>query len=424
MEVYKFGGASIRNAQAVQNMARILQATRGRPLLVVVSAMGKTTNALEKLLQIQFSSGDTASLLDELHKYHKTICKALFNDQEHQIHKKLENLISKLRAEMAELTRQSHDFHKIYDQLVCYGELLSSTIVSQYLEQTGLACQMVDARELIRTDHSYTNAQVNWPLTEKQIRKTLLPILKKKVVITQGFIGGDNTGHTTTLGREGSDFSAAIFGSSLNAREVTIWKDVEGILNADPKLASDTEKYDQLSYQEAAEMAYYGAKVIHPKTIRPLANKQIPLIVRSFANPDLEGTVIDQNHPEKLAPCIIFKFNQSLISFKVRDFDFINEEHLNLIFHRVHLLGIRVNIMQNSAISLSLCVDSDPDKTQSLMSGLQEDFEILYNDELELITVKNYNPESLDKISEGKEILLEQRTRTNFQLVIASHPDH
>ena len=314
-------------------------------------------------------------------------------------------------------------YNKHYDQLVCYGELFSSHIVNHHLKDIGLPCQWIDARNYIKTDQNFREGKVNWPVTENLIKDRMRKDNPQPILLTQGFIASDEKGQPTTLGREGSDYTAAVFAFCLDAPSVTIWKDVPGVLNADPKTWKETKLFEELSYDEAAEMTYYGASVIHPKTIKPLANKGIPLFVRSFQDPDTQGTQIHLCHHPQLPPAIIFKPDQCLISFQVRDFTFINERKLSQIFHLLEELNLKINMMQSSAITFSICVDSINNKLKTLINSLSHEFEIHYNDHLELITVKNYNWETIDQVKKGRTILLEQQSRKNFQILTAINPD-
>ncbi len=413
MKVFKFGGASVRDAEAVRNMAAIIDSYKSERLIVVISAMGKITNALEKLI-ISLSRGeDVAPGLQDLVNFHQEIVDDLFTKLDHPIRQELDQLMSDLKDALLEI---SNDSAAHYDQVVCYGELLSTRIIYHYLNQEGITCQLLDARDLIITDNTFKEGKVLWELTEQKLRH-ILKHESSSMFISQGFISASFQGATTTLGREGSDFSAAIFAYCLDAESVTIWKDVPGILNADPDRWPDTMRYPSLSYAEAAEMTYYGATVIHPKTIRPLALKKIPLQVRSFVNPSAVGTIIGGDDQHDLEPAIIHKDNQCLISFQVRDFTFINESKLSLILHFLESQNIRINMMQSSAISFSICIDSPDDKLKSLINDLSQDFDILYNDHLELITVKNYRQPIVDSIKKGRQILLQQKSRKNYQML-------
>ncbi|GJM29354.1 MAG: aspartokinase [Cyclobacteriaceae bacterium] len=414
MKVFKFGGASVRDAQAVKNLRDIIGNQGMPPLTIVVSAMGKSTNLLEKLLELSISHKVYSNQFEQFKIFHNNICQELFNDPEHLVFQKLKQLYAQL-SECLENPETNTD--KMYDRVVSYGELSSTLIVHTYLISTGIDCQLLDARDLIKTDSNYREGNVKWDLTGSAVNQH---INQNSRYLTQGFIAMDEHGHSITLGREGSDFTAAILASCLNAESVTIWKDVPGVLNADPDLWKDTVKYDVLSYGEAAEMTYYGASVIHPKTIRPLAVRKIPLLVKSFYHPQASGTMIMEIQHEKLEPAIIFKKGQCLISFQMRDFSFINQSKLNLIFRLFEQFDIQVNMMQSSAISFSVSVDSPDSSMKNIINSLSEEFEILYNDHLELITIKNYRQSLIPEVIQNRIVLLEQKTRKNYQVLVST----
>ncbi|UII23080.1 aspartate kinase [Fulvivirga ligni] len=415
MKVFKFGGASIKNADAIKNMCQIIANNATEKLVVVVSAMGKTTNNLESLLFNKAKQEAQDENLKSLLEYHMDICRELF-PSDHNIFNLLIDQISELRTTL----NKEMPFDQLYDQTVSVGELISSTIITNYLNLKGTSSLWLDAREYIRTSNSFREGHVDWKVTEELIKHDVKELAKDQILVTQGFIGRADNGLTTTLGREGSDFTAAIFASCLSAESVTVWKDVPGILNGDPKKVADTILFDELPYQEAAEMTYYGATVIHPKTIKPLANKGIPLYVRSFDHPDEPGTIIhDCKLRTDLPPTIIIKNDQCLLSFKVVDFTFINEDNLSLIFKTVSENDIKINIMQNSAISFSIVIDNDMKKIQKLMVSLKDHFDIRYNSGLQLITLKNYKPSTLQEYRKDKKILLEQISRNNYRALIA-----
>ena len=417
MKVFKFGGASIKDADAVRNMCNIVEHYSKDKLLIVVSAMGKTTNALENIIQLKKDDGDFRKAVQDLNNFHQDIIKELFGNNEVSISTEVSSIFDTLNDYLdAQESFEGH-INESYDWVVSNGEIVSSKIIHAYLNDR-LSIDWLNARKVIKTDNSFREAKINWDLTRQYIGDEVKPVLKNKVIITQGFIGSTRDDKPTTLGREGSDFTGAIFANCLKAESLTIWKDVPGILNADPKLIEDAVKYDQLSYSDAAEMTYYGASVIHPKTIKPLTSRKIPLLVRSFAQPFEKGTVIDSNDSSISQPAIIFKKNQALIRFGVRDFTFINERNLSLIFHTLDLLNIKINLMQNSAISFSICIDNQPWKIESLVKKLSNDFDIAFKSDLVLISVKDYVQENIDRLSKEKEIYLEQRTRHTFQIVV------
>lgn len=410
--VFKFGGASVRNAAAIRNVATIVAPYRDKRLLVVVSAMGKTTNALERVVAKLLSRTNAFAEIDELKAYHAGVIKELFPGS-HPIAKEIDGLLDSLQ----EFSKADYTPDQLYDQVVSQGELVSTRIVAAYLAEAGLPVKWVDARQYIRTDNTYREGKVNWELTERKIRE-LAPVLDGAVVITQGFIGGTPDGFTTTLGREGSDYTAAIFGSCLGAENVTIWKDVPGVMNADPKRIPEATPFRELPFREAAEMTYYGASVIHPKTIKPLANRGIPLLVKSFDDPSLPGTRIHETRIDRLPPLIVFKENQCLISCAVTDYTFVDEEQLSLIFDAVSRENLKINVMQNSAISFSFCVDFREDKVLRLIERLSEHFKVYYNTGLTLITVKNYDETTYANYRGLPGVILEQSSRSTLQVLV------
>ncbi|MEM9391987.1 MAG: aspartate kinase [Bacteroidota bacterium] len=407
MRVFKFGGASIKDSDAVVNMANIIKSYAAEPLLVVVSAMAKNTNLLEDIVKKKLTGEDYSLLLKEFISFHYKMVKSLFHEP-NKVNDSIQQWVEQLKLNL------SGELHgrKLYDSVVVFGELLSSTIVAAYIEEA----KWFDARNCIKTDDHHRQANVNWTKTNELITKEL--INQKGIIITQGFIGSSHEGESTTLGREGSDFSAAIFATCLGAQSVTVWKDVPGILNGDPKRVENTRMFDQLPYKEAAEMTYYGASVIHPKTIKPLANNNIPLYVRSFSHPEKEGTVIHDCDFEPM-PTIIIKDKQCLISFKVLDYSFVDEHNLSLIFKELAMADIQINIMQSSAVSFSIAVDNDLGKVEELVKKLKNDFQIRYNTGLQLLTIKNYTKELVTKYQKGSKILLEQMSRNNYRSLIA-----
>ncbi|QMU27950.1 aspartate kinase [Adhaeribacter radiodurans] len=417
MKVFKFGGASVKDAAAVRNVGTILksQPPDNNFILVVVSAMGKTTNGLEQVFEQAFQQLDFTSALNNLKQYHYQILQDLFTAQ-HPVYQQVENLFQQLETYL--LTVTASDFYdKQYDQVVSYGELLASVILNEYLEHVEVPSTWLDCRPIIRTDSIWREAKVDWNLTQNNVENHVKPLLQEKHVVTQGFLGGTFDGLTTTLGREGSDYTAAIFAHCLSAQSVTIWKDVAGLLNADPKLFPDTVLYQEISFQETVEMAYYGASVIHPKTIKPLATSRIPLYVKSFLQPEAPGTIIHDCRHDKIAPAFILKQQQCLISFQEKDFAFINESNLSTIFAALANYRFRINLMQNSAISFSVCTDYDANRLHLFIQSLQDHFTIHYNTGLTLFTIKNYDEPSITRLTKEKEILLEQRTRTTYQFV-------
>lgn len=418
MQVFKFGGASVKDVEGVKNLAGVLKQFPQQKITVIISAMGKTTNALERLAKAYFYKSENAEkVLEEVKAYHFDICNHLFSSTSHPIYNELENTFVELYWAIEDEPTQGFDFE--YDQIVSIGEILSTKIVSAYLNEIGLKNKWMDVRGLIQTDNSYREGKVDFELTESLVKRDLQSVFNAiDVVVTQGFIGGTSENFTTTLGREGSDYTASILAYCLNADNVTIWKDVPGVLNADPKWFSHTKKIDQLSYHDAIELTYYGASVIHPKTIKPLQNKNIPLHVKSFLKPNEAGTVIKDGEKRLNIPSYIFKIDQVLISIQPKDFSFIAEDNLSDIFELFSKHGVKINLMQLSAISFSVCCDDDTEKIKTLVKELQTQFKVLYNSGLELMTVRYYTQETIDALTLHKVILLEQRSRYTVQMVM------
>ncbi|MFZ1806767.1 MAG: aspartate kinase [Cyclobacteriaceae bacterium] len=415
MRVFKFGGASVRNADSIKKVATIIKSFTDQPLLIVVSAMGKTTNALEGLINLKDQNFENE--LEQILNYHSTIIGELFEGKN--------PLAEELRSIKSNITDQLSKSHssseELYDQVVSQGEIISTLIVSAYLEKIGLPSLWKDARKYIATDASFCEAIVNWDQSNDLIQ-SLAEVLNKNIVITQGFIGANKDGLTTTLGREGSDFSAAIFASCLSAESVTIWKDVPGVMSADPKRLPTAITFHELPFREAAEMTYYGASVIHPKTIKPLANRNIPLFVKSFDDINLPGTRIHECKIDHLPPLIVFKDNQCLISCQVTDYTFIDESQIGIIFNSLSTRGLKVNMIQNSAISFSFCLDFKEEKVLALIEELGKTFEVYYNTGLTLITIKNYDADSFNKYKNQRNVVLEQSSRSTLQVLIKSTP--
>ena len=416
MKVFKFGGASVNSAAAVRNMASIVGQYRDDNLVVVVSAMGKTTNLLEQLVPGVHPQTEHPALLDQNRQYHLAIVRDLLPDPSHPVYADLSRLFAQLEQQSA-LQPTSYNFD--YSQTVCFGELISTTIISHFLNSIGLKNQWVDIRQVISTDNQYREGIVDFAATRRNTDRLILPLAHQSIVVTQGFIAGSADGHTSTLGREGSDYSASILSYCLDADSMTIWKDVPGFLNADPKYFPDTVKIEQIPYNEAIELAYYGASVIHPKTVKPIQNKNIQLHIRSFLNPDAPGSVIGPFPTiSPLTPLYIFKRNQTLLSILPKDFSFIAEDNLQTIFAVLARLNIRVNLMQNTALSFSLCIDDNPLLLSQLRDHLQHQFHLRYNQGLQLITIRYYTQHIIDRIVGSRTILLQQRTRTTAQLII------
>jgi aspartate kinase len=414
MRIFKFGGASVKSPDAVRNVARVLQHEGTENTLVVISAMGKMTNAFERLIKAYVDgSDDLNDALQAIKDFHTKMMDGLF-DKNDEIYTKVTYLFGELAGRMAINT--SKDYNYIYDQLVGFGEILSTTIVSAYFSKIGIANQWLDVREYIKTDSNYRDAKVNWELTETIIKEK---VDTKKLNITQGFLGS-NGEYTTTLGREGSDYTAGIFAYCLNADSVTIWKDVQGVLNADPRVFEETELLRDISYTEAIEMAFYGASVIHPKTIQPLEQKQIPLFVRSFDDLDKKGTAVSGStkgiQPE--VPCYIVKKNQILVSVSAKDFSFMVEDNISAVFKKLHDYKLKVNLIQNSAISFSVCIEDKFFNFDKFYNDLKSTFNIKSYKNATLYTIRHFNDEAISSIkSKGKAIIRQINTET-AQLVI------
>jgi aspartate kinase len=412
MKVFKFGGASLKNGAGIRNVASIIQQHGTNAILVVVSAMGKTTNALERIHALTSAGKSPAEEIEILRAYHLEILSELFPDSS-AVYPAVDVLFDELAKEL----QSPGEYDQVYDQVVSIGEIISSVIVHHYLVSQHVASHWLDARTCVATDSSFREGKVDWTKTTANIDR-IKNTLAQNIMITQGFIGRTEDGFTTTLGREGSDFTAAIFASALHADSVTIWKDVPGVMNADPKRLPAATVFEELPFREAAEMTYYGANVIHPKTIKPLANKNIPLLVKNFVDPSLPGTKIHECTVEDLPPLVVFKDNQCLISCKVTDYTFITEQHMGLIFHALSELDLHVNVIQNSAISFSFCLDFRENKVLKLIHNLQAHFEVFYNTGLTLITVKNYDARTFDTYRKREGVLLEQSSRSTLQVLV------
>lgn len=414
-KVFKFGGASVKDAPAIENLHNILRRYPDDHIIVVISAMGKTTNFLEKVLHAYYHNPDQVeALVSELELQHKDVALRLVPDPG-SIFDRISELFGQLRAKLDVEHSNNYDFD--YDQLVSFGEMLSTSLISMYLNLAGLTNTWLDARRLVRTDDTYREGRVDWDTTIAQIRDAVLA-KPDRVFVTQGFIGGTAEHLTTTLGREGSDYSAAIMAYALDAESVTIWKDVPGLLNADPKRFPDAVKLDKIPYEEAVELSYYGASIIHPKTLKPLQNKQIPLYVKSFFEPDNEGSVIMTCTSKSNVPSIIVKDRQTLLTVFPRDFSFIAVDNLSELFAVFAKYRIRINMMQNSALSFSVCTDAEPQRVQQCVEALQEKYKVKYNENVQLITIRHYNKPTIEKVLSGRTAILRQTSRATIQFVI------
>lgn len=421
MNVYKFGGASVKDADGVRNLFRIIN-TQKENLIIVVSAMGKMTDALEVLCNAYYhKTGETEAALLHIQDFHRNIIQDLFGNQAGEAERQTGKLYEELRNILDSEPSLSYDYE--YDRIICFGELLSTTIIAAYLEKQGRKAKFTDIRKCLITDQNYRNACVDMELSAQLCRKTFT-FQDTFMYITQGFIAGTVTNQTTTLGREGSDYTAALLANLLEAEDVTIWKDVPGIMNADPKLYEHTEIISKLSYKEAIELSNCGAKVIHPKTIKPLQNKGIPLYVRSFLYPESHGSVIRELDEKLLLPPIyIDKGNQLLLTLSPRDFSFIAEEKLSRIFAVLAKYRLRLNLIQTSAISFSFCIDLNEAIFESFIGELHEEYEVLYNKNVRLLTIRHYTEDIIHRLTDHKNILVEQRSRLTARFVVSENPE-
>ena len=414
MQVFKFGGASVKDANGIKNVASVLQKVGYKDTLIVISAMGKTTNALELVVKNYFENKtELKSAIQEVVKYHNEILLDIFENENHPVFKKITAFFDELNSFLK--TNKSPDYNFVYDQIIGFGELISTKIVSEYFNTIGIKNHWMDVREHIKTDNYYRRANVNWDETQRLIHSNFN---KGVLNITQGFLGSDANNFTTTLGREGSDYTAAIYAYCLNAERVTIWKDVPGVLNADPRYFENPQLLNKISYREAIELAFYGASVIHPKTLQPLQRKEIPLYVKSFLNPEALGTRIGKNSTlEPMIPCFIVKKNQVLISLSSLDFSYIVEENISEIFNLLHLYKMKVDVIQNSAISFSVCVDNIYNNLEKLLLHLKAKFKVTCHENVSLYTIRHYTQNAINQIEEGKTVLLKQLTQETVQVV-------
>jgi aspartate kinase len=415
MRVFKFGGASVKDADGVKNVVKVLQEVGHEKTLVVISAMGKTTNAMEAVVDAYFEDKTKVpSVVQEVITFHNDILSNLFENKNHNIYSKIKKLFDEVQGFL--VWNKSPHYNFVYDQVVGYGELVSTTIVSAYLNEVGLRNNWVDVRELIKTDDSYRDTIVNWEKTQANVSK----IIDRKILnITQGFLGSDDNNFTTTLGREGSDYTAAILAYCLNATSVTIWKDVPGVLNADPRYFNETQLLNNISYREAIELAFYGASVIHPKTLQPLQRKEIPLHVKSFIKPVDKGTTVGKGVGiEPLVPCFIVKKNQVLMKLSSLDFSFIVEDSISELFKMFHEYKMKVDLIQNSAISFSVCVDNKFGRLDELLNNLKSRFKVVCQEDVSLYTIRHFDTKAITSLLNGHEVLLEQRGTETVQFVI------
>ena len=416
MRIYKFGGASVKDANGVKNLITILNTLGSENTLIVVSAMGKTTNSLELVVKNYFDNKEELQYsINEVFTFHNKILNDLFNDNKHKIFSDVKEILENLRIFLKR--NKSPDYSFVYDQVVIFGEILSTKIINSYLIHSNIRCNWLDARTLIKTDSKYRDANLNWEITKNSISNG---VNTKLLNITQGFIASDSNNFSTTLGREGSDYTAAIFAYCLNAESVTIWKDVPGVLNADPRVFKKPQLLNKISYTEAIELAFYGASVIHPKTLQPLQKKEIPLYVKSFLNPSGNGTAISRGTKiDPLIPCFIVQRNLNLLKLSSLDFSFIVEDNISDIFQILHENKMKVDLIQNSAISFSVCVYDKYSRLKELLSILKATFKVECTENVSLFTIRHFNENSSDEILKNNKLLLEQRTNETLQLVVS-----
>ena len=414
MQIFKFGGASVKDAEGVKNLAHVLKTVGYSNTLIVVSAMGKTTNAMETVISNYFDTKhQLQSSLQDVKKYHNNILLDLFDNEHHQVFETVDKLFQEIVQFFDH--NKSPNYNFVYDQVIGFGELISTTIISHYLNQIGITNTWLDVRDFIKTDDYYRNAKVHWNQTQELISTH---VDSSKLNITQGFLGSNSNNFTTTLGREGSDYTAAVFAYCLNANTVTIWKDVPGVLNADPRYFENAELLHQISYTEAIELSYYGASVIHPKTLQPLQRKEIPLYVKSFLNPKNEGTKVGKDitlNPK--VPCYILKQNQVLISLSSLDFSYIVEDNISHIFSLLHDYKMKVSMIQNSAISFSVCIENNYDNLERLLLHLKAKYKVSAHKAVRLYTIRHYDQQAINDMEAGKEILLKQITPETVQII-------
>ena len=419
MKVFKFGGASVNNIERINMVGRILKQFYHEKLLIVVSAMGKTTNALEKVVGAFYSGKkeEALQLFELVKNQHLGTAKQLLVTHYLACEEQLKSFFTEAEWLLHDDPQKPYDYY--YDQVVCIGELLSTTIISYYLNEIGVKNKWIDVRDVIRTDDSFRDANIEWEVTNSKVSTSILPLFDEtNFILTQGFIGATDENESTTLGREGSDYTAAVFASMLNAESQTIWKDVSSVMNADPKQFPDAQPITELNYNEVIEMAYYGAQVIHPKTIKPLQNKNIPLYVKCFLDPSLPGTLI-HNHPvHHLPPIIVIKEKQALVEMSSKDFSFVGEHHVGALYHLLEKLKIKPNLTQNTAISFICVLDDRPEKIEKLAFEVSEIFDVQVMKELSLLTVRHYNKDVFEKLTQGKTILLRQQTTDTIQMLM------
>jgi len=419
MKVFKFGGASVNSVERIKSVGEILKLYAGEKLLVVISAMGKTTNALEKVVQAFYEEKkeEALQLFEQVKQQHLSIANYLLVTHALACEKQLKDFFTEVEWMLHDKPVREYDYY--YDQVVCVGELLSTGIVSHYLNETGISNKWLDVRDIIRTDDNFRDATIDWEYTRSKINEIIAPELENSgMLLTQGFIGATDENESTTLGREGSDYTAAVFANMLDAESQTIWKDVESVMNADPKQFPDAQPIHELNYNEVIEMAYYGAQVIHPKTIKPLENKGIPLYVKCFLDPALPGTAIHAQKLKHLPPIIVLKDKQVMLEMKSKDFSFVGEHHVGHLYHLFEKLKLKPNLTQNGAISFVCVLDDQGEKIEKLALGASDVFDVQVTRDLSLLTIRHYTGEYFDRLTNGKKILLRQQTTETIQVLM------
>lgn len=419
MKVFKFGGASVNSVERIKNLAVLLAQYKHEKLLVVISAMGKTTNALEKVVNAFFenNNNDAFTLFNEVKDQHLSICTELLTTNQQPCIQQLKDFFTEIEWLLHDKPIKSYDYY--YDQIVCAGELFSTCIISHYLNEKSIINKWMDVRDIIRTDDNFRDASVDWTFTFSRVRTEIIPLFKAfNIVLTQGFIGATDENESTTLGREGSDYSAAIFANLLDATSITIWKDVEYVMNADPKQFPQAIPIPTLNYKEVIEMAYYGAQVIHPKTIKPLQNKNIPLYVRSFINSSHPGTLIQNKPVHSLPPIIVLKEKQVMMEVSSKDFSFIGEQHIGHLYHLFEKFHLKPNLTQNGAISFVCIFDDNQSKIEQLAAEASENLEVQIEKGLSLLTIRHYTNDLFQELTKDKNILLKQQTTKTIQALL------
>ncbi len=419
MKVFKFGGASASTVERINRLPAIIRSFSGEKILIVISAMGKTTNALEKVAEAFFDNKkeEALQLFNIVKQNHLTTAKYILVKHYNATEKKLSDLFTEVEWLLHDKPKKGFDYY--YDQIVCMGELLSTTIISAYLNEEGIKNKWIDVRDIFRTDDNFRDANIDWSYTENKVKENVLPLFDElDIVVTQGFIGSTNENESTTLGREGSDYSAAVFANVLDAESQTIWKDVQGVMNADPKQFPDAQFISELNYDEVIEMAFYGAQVIHPKTIKPLQNKGIPLYVKCFLDAGLPGTVIHKKGIKNLPPIIVLLQNQALVHLHSKDFSFVGEKPTAALYNLFSEIKIKPNLIQSGAVNLQVCIDDKPEKVEKLASGASEIFDVQIEKGLTLLTIRHYNEQTLSKLIEGKQIVLKQQSPETVQVLM------